>query len=325
MTALDLTTVATPASDGVTERGAGRDAPAPAGGAGPGSLGAPEPAPTRRLGRPRRPLLRTVLRPRVLLPGAVVLLVLAWGVAPTLFASADPITGVPADKLLGPSPAHWFGTDHIGRDLFSRTVHGTSLSLQAALIAIALSLSVGAVVGLVSGFVGGWLDDLLMRGVDVLLAVPGLLLSLAIVTALGFGTVKVAIAVGVAGIATFARVMRVQVLRVRHATFVQAAMLAGASRRSIVARHVLPNSVGPVLVLAAVEFGAVILSVSALSFLGYGATPPTPEWGSLVSEGRNYLAVAWWYSTLPGFVIVVFVVAVNRLGSAFRRQEGQLS
>lgn len=272
--------------------------------------------------RAARSRARGLLRPGVVIPLVIVLIVLAWGLIPSLFTSFDPITGVPADKLQGPSAAHWFGTDHLGRDLYSRTVHGTGLSLKAAFIALTISLVAGAAIGLFAGFLGGWVDDALMRLVDVLLAIPGLLLSLAIVTALGFGTVKVAIAVGVAGVATFARVMRAQVLRIRHATFVEAAGLAGASRLSIIGRHVLPNAAGPVLVLAAVELGAVILAVSALSFLGYGAVPPTPEWGSLISEGRNYLAVAWWYSTLPGLVIIVFVVAVNRLGRSLHTVEG---
>lgn len=263
-------------------------------------------------------LLRT--RPAALVALAVVALVLAWALVPGLFTGQDPITGVPADKLQAPGAAHWFGTDHLGRDLFARTVHGTSLSVRAALLAIGVALVAGSGIGLLAGFLGGPVDDALMRATDVLLAIPGLLLSLAVVTALGFGTVKVAIAVGVASVATFARVMRSQVLRVRHATYVEAARLAGAGRGAVLLRHVLPNAAGPVLALAAVELGAVILAVSALSFLGYGATPPTPEWGSLVAEGRDYLAVAWWYSTLPGLVIALFVLAVGVLGRALTRE-----
>lgn len=283
----------------------------------PGAAGRPadttsagDPAPARR----RRHSRWT--RPGALAALLVLAVVAAWALVPGAFTSHDPITGVPADRLLPPGPGRWFGTDHLGRDLFARTVHGTGLSLQAALVAITIALVVGALVGLVAGVAGGWVDDLLMRGADVLLAIPGLLLSLAVVTVLGFGTVKVAIAVGVASVATFARVMRAQVLRVRHATYVEAARLAGAGRVAVVLRHVVPNAAAPVLALAAVELGAVVLAVSALSFLGFGATPPTPEWGSLVSEGRNYLAVAWWYSTLPGLVVAVVVLAAGRLGRA---------
>ncbi|MFD7023626.1 ABC transporter permease [Promicromonospora sukumoe] len=267
-----------------------------------------------------RPLALLRTRPAALVALAVVTLILAWALVPGLFTGQDPITGVPADKLQAPGAAHWFGTDHLGRDLFARTVHGTSLSVRAALLAIGVALVAGSGIGMLAGFLGGPVDDALMRATDVLLAIPGLLLSLAVVTALGFGTVKVAIAVGIASVATFARVMRSQVLRVRHATYVEAARLAGASRGAVLLRHVLPNAAGPVLALAAVELGAVILAVSALSFLGYGATPPTPEWGSLVAEGRDYLAVAWWYSTLPGLVIALFVLAVGVLGRALTRE-----
>lgn len=270
-----------------------------------------------RAGALRRRIARHPLRrPGALVALLVLLVVAAWALVPGLFTSHDPVTGVPADRLLPPGPGHWFGTDHLGRDLYARTVHGTALSLQAALVAIAIALVVGALVGLVAGVAGGWVDDVLMRGADVLLAIPGLLLSLAVVTALGFGTVKVAIAVGVASVATFARVMRAQVLRVRHATYVEAARLAGAGRVTVVLRHVVPNAAAPVLALAAVELGAVVLAVSALSFLGFGATPPTPEWGSLVAEGRNYLATAWWFSTLPGLVVAAVVLAAGRLGRA---------
>jgi peptide/nickel transport system permease protein len=270
----------------------------------------------RNRGRRRR---HPLSRPGAVLALVVVALVLAWTVAPGAFTAYDPIVGVPADNLQPPSADHWFGTDHLGRDLFARTVFGSALSVQAALVAIAIALGAGSLLGLVAGVSGGRVDGVLMRVTDVLLAIPGLLMSLAVVTVLGFGTTKVAIAVGVASIATFARVMRAEVLRVRHATYVEAARLAGTRRVAVVGRHVLPNSAGPVLALAAVELGAVVLAVSALSFLGFGATPPTPEWGSLISEGRNYLATAWWFSTLPGVVVAIVVLAVGRLGRAFGR------
>ncbi len=253
----------------------------------------------------------------------VIVTVGAWAIAPSLFTGHDPIAGVPADKFSAPSTTYWFGTDHLGRDLFSRVVYGSGLSLQAAAIAIGVSLSAGCLIGLIAGFRGGWLDGFFMRGIDVLLAIPNLLLSLSIVTVLGFGTVKVALAVGVAGIPAFARVMRAQVLKIRQAPYVEAARLFGVPSATIIRRHILPNAYAPVAVLATVEFGAVILAVSALSFLGFGATPPQPEWGSLVSEGRNYLGTAWWYSTLPGVVIVLFVVSVNVLGRALRNRQGE--
>jgi peptide/nickel transport system permease protein len=247
---------------------------------------------------------------------SAVVLVLAVGFAlfPSFFASGDPLQGVPADKLQGPSLAHWFGTDNIGRDVYTRVVHGAGLSLTATLLAVGIALVVGSLVGLLSGAVGGAVDAVLMRIVDVLLSIPALLLSLALVTALGFGTINVAIAVGVGLVANFARVMRSEVLRVRRAQYVEAAFASGVRWHTVLRRHILRNAYAPVIALAAVEFGMAVLAVSSLSFLGFGAVPPTPEWGSLISEGRNYLATAWWMTTLPGLVIVAVVLAAHRIG-----------
>ncbi|SNY86946.1 peptide/nickel transport system permease protein [Nocardia amikacinitolerans] len=257
----------------------------------------------------------------LILSAAVALLVLGWALAPSLFAGGDPLTGVPAEKFRPPSAQHWFGTDNLGRDLYTRMVHGAGLSLTATLSAVALAVVAGALLGLLAGAIGGVVDAVAMRVVDVLLSIPALLLSLALVTALGFGTRNVAIAVGVSLIANFARVMRSEVLRVRRAVYVEAAHAAGVRWYTVLARHVLPNSYQPVLALAAVEFGMAVLAVSALSFLGYGAEPPTPEWGSLISEGRNYLATAWWLTTLPGLVIIAVVLAAQRLGRAAGRTD----
>ncbi|MEU0505925.1 ABC transporter permease [Nocardia sp. NPDC005998] len=274
------------------------------------------------LPRLRRPLLRwKSLRGNaiVVLSSAVAALALGWALFPSVFASGDPLTGVPAQKFQGPSAEHWFGTDNLGRDLYTRTVHGAGLSLTATLSAVAIALVAGSILGLLSGSIGGIVDTVIMRFVDVLLSIPSLLLSLALVTALGFGTRNVAVAVGVSLIANFARVMRSEVLRVRQAPYVEAAHASGVRWYTVLARHVLPNSYQPVLALAAVEFGMAVLAVSALSFLGYGAKPPTPEWGSLISEGRNYLATAWWLTTLPGLVIIAVVLSAQRLGRAAGR------
>ena len=246
----------------------------------------------------------------------VLLLAVGFALFPSVFASGDPLQGVPAEKLQGPSAAHWFGTDNLGRDVYTRVVHGAGLSLTATLLAVGIALVVGSLIGLLSGAVGGALAAALMRLVDVLLSIPALLLSLALVTALGFGTMNVAIAVGVSLVANFARVMRSEVLRVRKALYVEAAFACGVRWHTVLRRHVLRNSYAPVAALAAVEFGMAVLAVSSLSFLGFGAVPPTPEWGSLISEGRNYLAAAWWMTTLPGLVIVAVVLSAHRIGHA---------
>lgn len=255
-------------------------------------------------------------RPGLVLAGVVLLLVAAWAAAPAVFASGDPITGVPADRLLPPSAEHLLGTDHLGRDVWTRVVHGASLSLRTTALAVLVGLVVGSALGLLAGFLRGWVDDVVGRAVDVLLAVPSILLSLAIITALGTGPTKIAVAVGVGAVATFARVMRAEVLRTSTSVYVEAARASGARWWSVLGRHVLPNSAGPVLALVALEFGGAVLAVSALSFLGYGTPPPTPEWGSLISGGRDYLATAWWLTTLPGLVIVAVVLAANRVARA---------
>ncbi|MDI2132032.1 ABC transporter permease [Yinghuangia seranimata] len=273
-------------------------------------------------GRVRAAVRFTVRRPGLLLSVLVAALVLLAAVAPAVLAGGDPLTGVPAEKLQGPSADHLFGTDQLGRDVFTRVVHGTSLSLRASALAVLVALAAGGSLGLVAGFAGGFVDDAVMRLVDVLQAIPRLLLSLAVITALGFGTTKIALAVGVAAAAVFARVMRAEVLRVRGAGYVEAARASGVRPGAVLLRHVLPNAWGPVLVIAALEFGVSILAVSSLSFLGFGAAPPTPEWGALVADGRNFVATAWWLTTFPGLVVAATVLAANRISRALDTERG---
>ncbi|MFF0456075.1 ABC transporter permease [Nocardia africana] len=251
----------------------------------------------------------------------VLIVVLGWAVAPSLLAGDDPRAGVPEEKFRGPSLQHWFGTDNLGRDLYTRVAHGAALTLSATVCAVLLGLVVGSAIGLVSGTLGGTVDAVVMRGVDVLLAIPELLSALVLITVLGLGTRNVAIAVGVALIARFARVMRSEVLRVRRAPYVEAAFASGVRWHTVLLRHILRTAYAPVAALAAVEFGVAVLAISSLSFLGYGAAPPTPEWGSLISEGRNYLVLAWWMTTLPGLVIVAVVLAAQRIGRAIGNTE----
>ncbi len=244
---------------------------------------------------------------------AILLVVALWATVPGVFTHLDPLIGDPLSALQAPSAAHWFGTDHLGRDIYSRTVYGTALTLKATLFSVAIALVIGASVGVISGYAGGRTDRLLMRLIDVLMAIPNLLLAMAIVTVLGFGTLHIAVAVGLSSIATFARLSRAEVLRSKVNLFVEAARASGVSHLTIIRRHIIPHALAPVLSLAALELGFALLAVSALSFLGFGAPPPQPEWGLLVSEGRNYIAAAWWYTTLPGLMIVLAVLATNRV------------
>jgi len=244
----------------------------------------------------------------------VVALVLAWAVVPSWFTSHDPLEGDTDQSFLAPSLAHPFGTDRLGRDLLARAIHGTATTVSATLLAVAVGFVLGALIGLLSGFAGGRIDSIIMRFVDILLAVPGLLLAMTVVTALGYGTLNIALAVGIAAVAAFARVMRSAVLKVTEADYVEAAYGSGAGFGRVVFRHVLPNSLAPVLSLAALECGSAVLSVAALGFLGYGAPPPEPEWGLAVAEGRDYLATYPWISIMPGLLIAVVVLSTNRIG-----------
>ncbi|WP_291475806.1 ABC transporter permease [Corynebacterium sp.] len=269
----------------------------------------------------------TRIRPGVWLAGFVVLLAVAWALVPGLFASGDPTESGTTEPLLAPSADHWFGTDAVGRDLYTRVVWGARHSLSGALVAVLVGMVVGTLLGLVAGSVrggrNGWLDTLIMRIVDVLLSIPALLLSLSVIILLGYGTMNAAIAVGVTNVAMFARLARSEVLGVAAADFVEAAYGSGGTAWSVLWRHILPNSLTPVLALAALQFGSAILQLSTLGFLGYGAPPPTPEWGLIISEGRDFIATSWWLSVLPGLAIVLVVLATNYLSQALQRSGGK--
>ena len=257
-----------------------------------------------------KPLLR---KPGFLLAVAIVAFALLAAIAPSLLSHYAPYATSPTDKLTAPNAVHWFGTDELGRDLYTRVVHGSSLSVQAALLAVGIALAGGLSLGVISGFAGGRIDALIMRFIDILLALPGLLLALAIVTAIGFGTIPVAVAVGVGIIPGFARTTRAEVLRVKTLPYVEAARLGGASWTRTLLRHILPNAWGPVAVLATLEFGAAILATAGLSFLGFGAEPPAAEWGTLIANGRHFLMTAPWVSLLPGLFVVAVVFSFNHI------------
>ncbi len=260
---------------------------------------------------PKQGALRS---PALWLAVAPLVVVIGWALFPSLFSGFDPITGVPAHKLQEPSAQHWFGTDHLGRDVFARVVHGTSQTMLTAGLAVLIGLIAGTGLGLLAATAGRAADAVTMRLIDVLLAVPGFLISLIIVTAFEPGPVSLGIGVGIASIASFARVVRSEVLRVRSLDYVEAAFMNGGTYWSVVFKHILPNSCGPVLALLAVDLGVAILAISGLGFLGFGSPPPTPEWGLLIAEGRQYLASAWWLTTLPGAVIVAVVILLAGLG-----------
>lgn len=271
--------------------------------------------PRRRRILPRAALNSITSRLRVadVLSLIVVLLLVLAVLAPQLLTPYDPLTPENGSILLGPSLAHPFGTDYLGRDLLARVVYGTSRTLFGSAVAVVIGLGVGTILGLVAAYFGGLVDAVISRIVDVLLSIPGLLLSMVVVVSLGFGAFNAAIAVGIASIAAFTRLMRSEVLTVKNLTFVEASHHLGDTRLNVLGKHIFPNSYTAVISLTAMQFGLAILWISALSFLGYGAPPPEPEWGLLVSEGREYIVSSPWLVFLPGLAITVTVLAVSRL------------
>ena len=260
--------------------------------------------------------MRLLRQPGFVLSLIVLAVVATAIVAPSLLATHDPFASVPKERLLPPSAEHFFGTDNLGRDVYSRVVHGAALSIVSAALAVLVGVVVGGLVGLTSGFLGGPVDFAVMRVVDVLVAIPGILLALIVVASLGFGPISIGLGVGLGAAGSFARVMRSQVIKVRGAEYVEAARTLGARMPAVIFRHVLPNAARPVIAFAALELGTAILGVSALTFLGFGAPPPAPEWGALSSAGRDFVAAQPWLSIIPGLVILVVVLAVNRVARA---------
>jgi len=256
-----------------------------------------------------------------LLPASVIIVavVIGWALVPQLFTSYGPYDGDPASSFLPPSAEHWFGTDRLGRDLFSRTVYGARTTLMATLLAVVIAFVIGTVVGLLAGFAGGFADTAIMRVVDVFLAIPSLLLAMVVVSVLGYSTQNIALAVGISSFAAFARVMRSEVLVVISSDYVKAAYGLGVRRPAVVLRHVVPNSLNSVLALAALEVGTAVLAVASLGFLGYGAPPPEPEWGLLVAEGRDFVAVHPWISIMPGVALALVVIATHRISASLRK------
>lgn len=273
--------------------------------------------PLRSTRAPRRHTSNPWLAPGSII--AIVILAIAFLAAlfPSLFTSADPYAGTDVALLPPGESGHLMGTDAVGRDLYARIIYGARQSLLGALIAVAVGLVVGTLIGLLAGSLRGAVDSVLMRVVDVLLSIPGILLSLSIIIVLGFGSVQAAVAVGATSVATFARLARSQVISVASSDYIEAAYGAGATHATVLLRHILPNSLTPVIALATLQFGTAILQLSILGFLGYGAPPPTPEWGLIIAEGRDFMATAWWLIILPGIALVAVVMSANRLSQNF--------
>jgi peptide/nickel transport system permease protein len=261
-----------------------------------------------------RRALRQFLRNRPAVIGVCV--VLAWALiallAP-LIAPYDPIDQDVKMRLQGPSLAHWFGVDGLGRDVFSRVLYGGRVSLPVAAVVVLVAATFGTLLGGLGGFVGGWFDEGAMRLVDIVLAFPSLILALAIAAALGPSIQNSMLAMLIVWWPPYARLVRGQVLGLKQRDYVAAARAVGLRDQRILTRHVLPNAIGPILVLMTMDFGTAIIITAALSFLGVGAVPPTPEWGAMVSEGRELMA-QWWIAAFPGLAIFSVAIACNFIG-----------
>lgn len=263
-------------------------------------------------------------RPGLVLAGLFVALLLLAAIEPSWLVRGDPLGASARNAFLAPSAAHWFGTDENGRDVFTRLVYGVRPSLLMGLAATAIGLVAGIALGLVAGLGHRLLDAAIMRFVDVLLAFPDLLLALVIITFWGQGLFNAVVAVGIAGIPRYARMVRAQTRVVRGTPYVEAALTLGIARPVVILRHVLPNAIKPILILATIGIGGNIVAGASLSFLGFGAPPPAPEWGSMLSVGRNFLANAWWLVAAPGVALTLTVLAITALGRALlRRSEGK--
>ena len=264
-------------------------------------------------------LWRRLRRNRAAVAGAAIVgaFVLLAALAP-LLAPFAPTAGVLGERLLAPSRAHWFGTDELGRDLFSRILYGARISLQIQVVAVLLSLAIGVCLGAVGGYLGGRVDNVIMRGMDVLLAFPSIFLALAIIAALGAGLFNLMLAAGISSVPAFARIVRASILSLKEREFVEAARALGGGSVRVLFRHLLPNCLAPLIVQSSLRMATVLLTASGLSFLGLGVQPPTPEWGAMLSNARSYLIVAPHVATIPGLAIMVVVVGFNLFGDGLR-------
>lgn len=248
----------------------------------------------------------------------VCLVAIVAALFPGLFATDDPFALAMGQRLKPPSPEAWFGTDELGRDLFSRVMHGVRLSLGSALGVVLLTALVGIPIGILAGYLGGWVDTALMRLADMFIAFPSLIMAMAIVTVLGPGLTNAMIALALVWWPQYARLARGQVLQLREMQYVEAAGALGATSGRIMSRHLLPNSLTPLAVKMSLDVSVAILTTASFSFLGLGAAPPSPELGSLVTQGRNYFLQAWWYTTMPGAVILFISLAFNVIADDLR-------
>jgi peptide/nickel transport system permease protein len=235
-----------------------------------------------------------------------------------LIAPYDPYEMAPDDMLLGPNTAHFFGTDQFGRDILSRIIFGTQISLKVGIISVGLSLVLGTLIGVVAGFYGKWVDSVLSRVTDVMFSFPDILLALVIMAVLGPSLTNLMIAIGIVYTPIFARIARGAVLSLKDSLYIEAARSMGVSNAVIIWRHILPNTLAPLIVQVTLSFAFAILAEAALSFLGLGVSPDTPSWGIMLSEAKDWMELAWWTAVFPGLAITLAVFSFNVMGDGLR-------
>ncbi len=262
-------------------------------------------------------LIRKFTRKRIIIYGSVLAVLVVLSLFAPYFAPYDPIQ-ISMEGRKSPNVDHIFGTDRLGRDILSRIIYGTKYSLSIGIMSVSIGLIFGTTMGVLSAYYGGLVDTIIMRFIDALLAFPGILLALVVIAVLGPGLFNVMLAVGISTVPEYARLARGKVLSVMQLEYIEAIHSIGGSNFRVIVKHILPNISAPITILATLQVGNAILVGSGLSFLGMGAQPPTPEWGLMTAEGRNFMSQAWWISTFPGIAILITVISINQFGDGLR-------
>jgi peptide/nickel transport system permease protein len=271
-----------------------------------------------RLGRSYRIVLALAKNPLAVVGAIIVALLIVTALAAPLIATADPIAQNLSQRLLPPSADHWMGTDELGRDIWSRVVFGSRITLTIVLLVAVIAAPVGLMVGAVAGYFGGWTDRILMGITDIFLSMPKLILALAFVAALGPGIQNAIIAIAIAAWPSYARIARAETLTFRNSEFIAAVQLQGASAARVIGRHILPLCTSSMIIRVTLDMAGIILTAAGLGFIGLGAQPPLPEWGAMISRGRTFIVDQWWVATMPGFAIILVSLGFCFLGDGLR-------
>lgn len=264
-------------------------------------------------------VMKTLSRNKMAILGLVILLVLLFtGIFADFIAPYDYAQQDLAHAFEGSSSAHWLGTDEFGRDILSRIIYGARMSLLVGFVSVGIAVVIGGALGAIAGYYGKWVDNLIMRLMDIFLAIPQTLLAIAIVASLGTGIVNLMIAVGISSVPRYARIVRASVMTIRGEEFIEAAKASGTSNAKIIMKHILPNCLAPVIVQVTLGIAGAIMTAAGMSFIGLGIQPPAPEWGNMLSAGRDYIRDCAYMTMYPGLAIVITVLSLNLLGDGLR-------